>query len=104
MGKLHINILDTSFTIQADEDEEYLKKLLNYYEKITEDIKKIPSVKSPLQNSILAGIMLCDELYKEKSKLLAITKGKPLPSQNSEDEREINSRTLNMIDKINKVL
>lgn len=104
MGKLHINILDTSFTIQADEEEEYLKKLLTYYEKITEDIKKIPSVKSPIQNSILAGIMLCDELYKEKSKLLAITKGKTLPSQNSENDKEINSRTLDMINKIDKVL
>ena len=52
MGKLHINLLDTSFTVQANEDEEYLNKLLGYYSRIVEDVSKIPSIKTPLQTSI----------------------------------------------------
>ena len=67
MGKLQINLLGTSFTIQANEDEEHLQKLLGYYSRIVEDVSKIDSIKTPLQTSILAGIMLCDEVYKEKS-------------------------------------
>ena len=72
MGKLHINLLDTSFTVQANEDEEYLNKLLGYYSRIVQDVSKIPSIRTPLQTSILAGIMLCDELYKEKSNVAVL--------------------------------
>ena len=71
MGKLKIDLLNTSFTIQANEDSEYLDKLYGYYKRIIEDVKQIDSVKTPLQISILAGIMLCDELYKEKTNKLS---------------------------------
>ena len=59
-------MLGTSFTIQANEDNQYLEKLLGYYQRITDDVKRIDSIKSPLQVAILSGIMICDELYKEK--------------------------------------
>ena len=68
MGRLKIDMLGTNFTIQANEDDEYLDKLLGYYKRITEDVKQIESIKTPLQVAILSGIMICDELYKEKSK------------------------------------
>ena len=109
MGKLHINLLDTSFTIQTNEDEEYLKKLLGYYSRIIEDVSHIPSIKTPIQTSILAGIMLCDELYKEKSNLLKMQDGQTIPNQNlppenNSDGEELERRTIAMIDKINRVL
>ena len=109
MGKLHINILDTSFTIQTNEDEEYLKKLLGYYTRIIEDVSHIPSIKNPLQTSILAGIMLCDELYKEKTNVVKMQDGQVIPSQNlppenNSDGEELERRTIAMIDKINRVL
>ena len=66
MGRLKIEMLGTSFTIQANEDNQYLEKLLGYYQRITDDVKRIDSIKSPLQVAILSGIMICDELYKEK--------------------------------------
>ena len=66
MGKLRIDVLGTAFTIQANEDNEYLEKLLGYYNRIIKDVQAIDSVKTPLQVAILSGIMLCDELYKEK--------------------------------------
>ena len=68
MGTLQIDILGTSFSIKASEDEAYLNKLLGYYKKIVEEIEKSGMLTKSLQISILAGIMLCDELYKEKSK------------------------------------
>ena len=40
MGTLQINILGTSFTIKADEDSEYLNKLLRYYKGVTDTIEK----------------------------------------------------------------
>ena len=41
MGKLKIDMLGTSFTIQANEDNQYLEKLLGYYKRITDDVKNI---------------------------------------------------------------
>ena len=106
MGKLQINLLGTSFTIQANEDEEHLQKLLGYYSRIVDDVSKIDSVKTPLQTSILAGIMLCDEVYKEKSNAVAMEHNQPQTTQPVDDEEsaELERRTIAMINKINKVL
>ena len=108
MGKLQINLLGTSFTIQANEDEEHLQKLLGYYERIVQDVSQIESIKTPLQTSILAGIMLCDEVYKEKSNVVAMKKAGHAAVQdaaaNEEESAELERRTIAMINKINKVL
>lgn len=103
MGKLKIDLLGTSFTIQANEDNEYLEKLLGYYKRITQDIQNIDSVKTPLQISILSGIMLCDELYKEKASKLALEL-KNNNSSGTQDTSEFEERTMKMIEKIDKVL
>ena len=106
MGKLQINLLGTSFTIQANEDEEHLQKLLGYYSRIVNDVSKIDSIKTPLQTSILAGIMLCDEVYKEKSNFVELEKNqsKNIQAANSQESEELERRTIAMINKINKVL
>jgi cell division protein ZapA (FtsZ GTPase activity inhibitor) len=108
MGKLHIEILGTSFTIQTNEDSEYLEKLLGYYKKITNDVSKINSINSSLQVSILSGLMICDELYKEKTNKLnnernLNQKTQTLTSETT-DDKEVEKRTLEMIEKIDKVL
>lgn len=74
MGSLKIDLLNTSFTIKANEDDSYLLKLLGYYQKLIEQIQKSGILQDKLQISILAGIMLCDELYKEKSENAQKTK------------------------------
>lgn len=101
MGKLSINLLETSFTIQANEETEYLEKLLSHYSKIIEDVQQIQSVKTPLQTSILAGIMLCDELYKSQT-----SKGKnqSSPIDNDYNSKKVQDITNKLIEKINKVL
>ena len=75
MGKLRIEMLGTSFTIQANEDTAYLEKLLGYYKRITDDVGGIDSIKNPLQTAILSGIMIVDELYKEKQNKVAMENG-----------------------------
>lgn len=109
MGKLHINLLGTSFTIQADEDTEYLEKLLGYYKRITDDICSMGALKNPVQVSILSGIMLCDELYKEKENKInsQITSQKITSSSISiakEDAEKAEKITLEMIKRIDDVL
>ncbi len=106
MGQLKIDLLGARFTIQSSEDEEYLNKLLGYYKRITEDVSKIDSIKSPLQVAILSGIMLCDEVYKEKQNKVALENGQLPPelTEITQNTAEIEKRTLEMIEKINKVL
>lgn len=97
-------MLGTVFTIQANENSEYLQKLLGYYKQITDDVEKIDSIKSPLQVAILSGIMLCDELYKEKQNKIALENGTVLEGQNLEEQNKIEQKTKEMIEKIQKVL
>ena len=90
MGRLQVNILGTSFSVQAREDEEYLKKLLSYYKEITDTISSSGNLRDPMQISILAGITLVDELYKAKG-------------QNAESN-EAERLTMEMIEQITKAL
>lgn len=105
MGTLPINILGSSFTIQASEDSEYLNKLLGYYERIATEIQKSGILRDPTQISIMTGIMICDELYKEKSKnAKLVSAGGDVSQAFSEENEEVERRTLDMISNLNKVL
>jgi len=90
MGRLQINILGASFSVQAREDEEYLKKLVSYYKEITDTIQRSGNLRDPIQVSILAGITLVDELYKEKGK--------------NAESNEAEKITMDMIEEITKAL
>lgn len=100
MGTLQIDVLGTFFSIRASEDSDYLNKLLGYYKRIAEQIEKAGTLKDPTQISVLAGIMLCDELYKEKSRNAKIQSALEKNSTDQEAERI----TLELIKKIDKVL
>lgn len=99
MGKLQIDILGTSFTVSAKEDDEYLKKLLGYYKDICNTIQTAGKLRNQLQVSILAGITLVDELYKSK-KETALYQNRI----NSNDEAEAERLTLSMIEKLDSAL
>ena len=103
MAKLKIQLLGENFTIQANEDEQYLQKLLGYYQRITNDIQSQNQIKDNLQIAILSGIMLCDELYKEKQNKVAHENGQTTEITITEEE-ELEKRTKYMIDKISEVL
>lgn len=104
MGALKIDVFNTSFTIKASEDDSYLEKLLEYYKKIISQIQKSGVLSNPVQISALAGIMLCDELYKEKAKNKIAAKETPASKKEIENEKKAEKITLEMIEKISKVL
>jgi len=103
MGTLSINTLGTSFTIQAGQDTEYLNKLLGYFNRLSKQIKDSGILHDNTQIAIMTGIMLCDELYKEKSRKINAENG-IVPDYNEEELAELQRRTEEMIDKINRVL
>ena len=98
MATLQIDTLGTSFAIQANENEEYLEKLLNYYRRIVSQVENESGLKDPLKTSIIAGIMICDELCKEKQKLQYTNQ-----TISRQDLDEAEKITLRMIDNLNKV-
>ncbi len=67
-GHLDINLLGTSFEIQADETDEYLEQLYEHFVSMVEQVKTGSSVEDPLRLAIIAGILVTDELYKEQFK------------------------------------
>lgn len=67
-GNLQIDLLGTSFAIQADEKDEYLSALYHHYKKTVAQIEQTSSLNDPLRIAIIAGILISDELYKEKLK------------------------------------
>ncbi len=99
MGRLQIDILGTSFAVQAPEEDAYLKKLFSYYSEIINTLKRSSKIKDNLEISIMAGITLVDELYKEKQKNVSYSK-----ALNNSNDAEANRITADMIQKIDKVL
>lgn len=99
MGKLVIDVLGTSFSAQADEDDEYLEKLSSYYKEITSTIKKSTNLQDPMKISILAGITLVDELYREKQKNFILSS-----NLDNSELRQAEIITQSLIEKIDGVL
>jgi Cell division protein ZapA. len=96
-GNLQIDLLGASFSIQADEKPEYLNALYTHYKKTTQQIESSSDVKDPIKIAIIAGILLADELYKEKMKRS--------PDQTvSIDLAEAEKLALGMISRIDQVV
>lgn len=100
MGSLAINLLGTSFKINAHEDDQYLQQLLDYYSSIIGKLQSNLPNQEPLQTAILAGILISDELYSQKYSADTITA--------SQEQNKILSHvediTQKLIDSINQVL
>ncbi|WP_428768589.1 cell division protein ZapA [Treponema sp. HNW] len=101
MGTLNINILGTSFSIQAKEDDTYLKELLLHYKKIISSIESSTNLKDNLKIAIMAGLSLCDELKQsEQNRSLSVNKQRHTSSELFEAERI----TLKLIENIDKAM
>lgn len=95
-GSLQIDLLGTSFAIQADESPDYLSTVYSKYRAMVAHIEKTASVKDPLKIAILAGILLADETTKEKAQR------RDSPDKN--DLAEVERLALGMISRIDQVL
>lgn len=67
-GNLQIDLLGTSFAIQADEKPEYLDAIYTHYRKTVSRVEASAKLSDPLKIAIIAGILAADEFYKEKMK------------------------------------
>lgn len=99
MGSIRIDVLGASFKVHAAEEEEYLQRLLSYYRDITAAVEKSSKLSNPLEISILSGITLVDELYKEKRKNASLEKKLLTPQNEAEEEL-----TRSMIDSLSAAL
>lgn len=100
MGTLQIDILGTSFTIEADEEKDYLDKLLYYYKGLIGSIEKKQILSDPLQIAITAGIMACDQAYQDKKTKIKLQNA----YENDTADSEADKITRRLIEKIDKVL
>jgi mannose-6-phosphate isomerase len=100
---LRIEILGTSIAISADEDREYLDRLLNIYAKAIETTEKSTGLKDPLKIALLTGFLLCDEAEKARHAApleLELKKGKA----DDIESHEIETLALNLISRLEHVL
>ncbi|MDR2730277.1 MAG: cell division protein ZapA [Treponema sp.] len=88
---LVLDILGTSFTITADEDEAYLRDVLVQYRAAVENTHNISGIQDPLNIAVLTGFLLCDEINKMK-----------LGRDSESDEAE--QRALRIIAKLDQAL
>jgi len=104
-NEICLDILGTSFTIKADEDEEYLNKVLTQYRAAVNNTQNISGIKDPLNVAILTGFILCDEYNKIKQKLDDETEaGKIVRNEDNWEEQEVEDRTIRLISKLEQAL
>ncbi len=95
MGSVSISLLGTSFKLRAQEDSLHLQRIVDYYSKIVSQVESSVSERDPLKLSILAGIMVIDELF---------SNNKQSDYTNTDELDEVENITLHLINTINKTL
>lgn len=101
MGILQIDILGTSFAIQAQEDSLYMQSLLTHYKQVAEKIEQTTGLTDPLKQAILAGIFISDELFKERQ---SQNRQETESVQASHDLQQAEQVTLQMISQLNQII
>ena len=95
MGSVSISLLGTSFKLRAQEDSLHLQRIVDYYSKIVSQVESCVSERDPVKLSILAGIMVIDELF---------SNNKQSYYTNTDELDEVENITLHLINTINKTL
>jgi cell division protein ZapA len=102
MSNIRIDVLGTLFSIDTPADAAYMQFLLDNYKKMTALVEEGAgsNLRDPLQISIMSGIMLCDELYKEKKRNEKVRNDVNAAGDLVEAER----LTLHLIEKLDKAV
>ncbi|TVQ96178.1 MAG: cell division protein ZapA [Spirochaetaceae bacterium] len=64
---MKIELLGTSFSIQTDEDPRHLQDIVDYLKTKIQEIRSSVSTSDELKVSILAALLVTDELFKERA-------------------------------------
>jgi cell division protein ZapA (FtsZ GTPase activity inhibitor) len=89
--ELTLDILGTSFSIMADEDEGYLREILAQYRTAVENTQAISGITNALNVAVLTGFLLCDEINRIKLNMEG-------------ESQEVETRTLNLIAKLERAI
>ena len=65
-SRLSVNVLGTSFNLEADQKDEYVQEIYDYYLSVLEKAKETSDVDDPLKIAIIAGLFLSDEVFKAR--------------------------------------
>ncbi|WP_455382868.1 cell division protein ZapA [Salinispira pacifica] len=65
---MRIELLGTSFTLQSDEDPDYLADLVDFYRTKIEEISRSVTTRDNLKLAILSALLITDELFKERAR------------------------------------
>jgi len=103
-NELCLDILGASFSITADEDEEYLKKVLNQYKTAIKNTQNISGISEPLNVAILTGFLLCDEINKIKQQPGEKNASGSEDAEAQWEEQEVEDRTNRLITKLEQAL
>ncbi len=93
---ISVQLLGTTFSLKSTEDLAYLEEVVVYFEKRIEETRHGVSLHDPLKIALLTGIVLADDLLKERRKAPGTL------TAPEADEAERITRAL--IDKIDSVL
>ena len=104
MAVIEINVLGTSFALKADEELPYLEKIHEYFKNVCDEIQKNDGIQDQKKTAVLAGILIADELFKEKQKALEAKDAAKNQDIDPLAELEADRLTRSMIEKIDKVL
>ncbi len=91
---LSVQLLGVSFTLKSDENLDYLKEVVAYYQKKIEETSRSLANGDVLKTALLAGILLADELLKEREKV----------SLSRPDAEEAERITRSLIERIDSIL
>jgi cell division protein ZapA len=100
MSNIRIDVLGALFSIDTPADAAYMRFLLENYKKMTALVEEGAGsgLHDPLQISIMSGIMLCDELYKEKKR------NEKVRNDAAGELVEAERLTLHLIEKLDKAV
>lgn len=63
---ISVQLLGTSFSLKSTENLDYLKEVVAYYEGKIDETRHGVALQDPLKIALLTGIVLADELLKER--------------------------------------
>jgi len=66
---VHINLLGSRFSIQTDEEPEYIQQLIESLDSRFTQLERSTGLKDPLKLAILTGLFLEDEIRKQQPSL-----------------------------------
>ena len=104
MAVIQINILGTSFALKAQEELPYLEKIRDYYKNVCDEIQKNDGIQDQKQTAVLAGILIADELYKEKQKAIEAKSAQTETEMDPLEDLGADRLTKSMIEKIDRAL